>query len=129
MPLSDLFGASLEAPVAAIRRYVIGYAIAAVAAIASLIYGASALTRALEAALGPIEARAIMAVAFAAIAMGGYFAPRLMRSRSPVESVQTKVDAMSREEKIAMALEALRFGFSMGSRKTASQSQTGSSKE
>lgn len=129
MSLSDLVGASLEAPVAAIRRYVIGYAIAAAAAIGALVYGASALTRALEAALGPIEARAIMALGFAALAAGGYVAPRLMRSRSAAETVQTKVDAMSREEKVAMVLEALRFGFSAGSRKPGSQGETARSKQ
>jgi hypothetical protein len=125
MSLSDLVGASLEAPVAALRRYVISYAIAVAAAIGALLYGASALTRALEAALGPVEARVIMAVALALIAVAGFLAPRLLQSKSPVENVQAKVNSMTREEKIAMALEALRFGFSMGSRKPAPQSNDG----
>ncbi len=126
MPLSDLFGASLEAPVAAIRRYVVCYAIAATAAIGALIYGASAATRALEIALGPVEARAIMALALALIAVGGFVAPRLIAKASRDDSnAQARVKAMSREEKIAMVLEALRFGFAMGSRKPASQSNDG----
>lgn len=125
MSLSDLFGASLEAPVATIRRYVISYAVAAAAAIGALIYGASAATQALEAALGPIGARTIMALAFALIAAGGVIAPRLIPSKGRGESAQARVDAMSREQKIAMVLEALRFGFSMGSRKPASQSSDG----
>jgi hypothetical protein len=130
MSLSDLFGASLEAPVAAIRRYVICYAIAAAAAIGALIYAASAATRALEIALGPVEARAIVALALALIAVGGFVAPRLIAKANrddPSEnsSAQARVKAMSREEKIAMVLEALRFGFAMGSRKPASQSNDG----
>ena len=127
MSLSDLFGASLEAPVAAIRRYLICYAIAAAAAIGALIYGASAATRALEIALGPVEARAIMALALALIAVGGFVAPRLiaMASRRDDSNAQARVKAMSREEKIAMVLEALRFGFAMGSRKPASQGNDG----
>ena len=125
MSLSDLVGASLEAPIAAIRRYVIGYAIAAVAAIGTIIYAASALTRALEAALGPVEARAIMALALLLIAIGGVLTPRLLQSRRASESVQARVDSMTREEKIAMVLEALRFGASMGSRKSAPQNNDG----
>lgn len=125
MSLSSLFEASLEAPIAAIRRYVLCYAIAAVAAIGALIYSASAATRALEAALGPIEARAIMALVFAVIAAGGFLAPRLLQPKSRADGAADRVNAMSREEKIAMALEALRFGFAMGSRKPASQSSDG----
>jgi hypothetical protein len=126
MSLSDLFGASLEAPVAAIRRYVVCYAIAAAAAIGALIYSASAATRALEIALGPVEARAIMALALALIAAGGFVAPRLIAKASRDDAnAQARVKAMSREEKIAMVLEALRFGFAMGSRKPASQNNDG----
>ena len=125
MSLSDLVGASLEAPISAIRRYVVGYAIAAMAAIGTVIYGASALTRALEAALGPIEARAIMAVALLLICIAGVLAPRLMQPRRAGESVQARVDSMTREEKIAMVLEALRFGASMGSRKGSTQNSDG----
>jgi hypothetical protein len=122
MSLSDLVGAGLEAPVAAIRRYAISFAIAASAAIGSLCYLASAATRALELSAGPIGARLIVGLALAAIAIGGYFAPRFFQSRGPVESAQAKADAMTREQKIGMVLEALRFGFSMGSRKPAPES-------
>jgi hypothetical protein len=125
MSLSDLVGAGLEAPVAAIRRTAISFAIAASAAIGSLCYLASAATRALELSAGPIGARLIVGLALAAIAIAGYFAPRFFHSRGPVESAQARADAMTREQKIGMVLEALRFGFSMGSRKPAPEGGDG----
>ncbi len=135
MSLADQIGANLQTPVAAIRRYVIGYSIAAVAAIGALIYGASAITRALEATLGPVEARAIVALVLALAALCGYIAPRLIGAMKAGKAAQEGSDAtfegkadgkvMSREEKIAMVLEALRFGFAMGSRKPAAQSNDG----
>ena len=76
MSLTDLVGAGLEAPVAAIRRYSISFAIAATAAIGSLCYLASAATRVLELLAGPIGARLIIGVALALIAIGGYVAPK-----------------------------------------------------
>ncbi len=125
MSLTDLVGAGLEAPVAAIRRYAISLVIAASAAIGSLCYLASAATRGLELLAGPIGARLIIGVALALIAVGGFLAPRLLRGRGPVETMQAKTDNMTREQKIALALEALRFGFSMGSRKPAPESNDG----
>lgn len=123
MSVPDRVGAGLEGPAAALRRYVICYSIAAAAAIGALFYAASAANRALELSLGPVEARAIMAVALALVATCGFFAPRWLRSRSPAEAARTSFRAMNRDEKIAMVLEALRFGFAMGSRKPASETQ------
>lgn len=125
MPLADLVGAGLEAPVAAIRRYAISFTIAASAAIGSLCYLASAATRALELWAGPIGARLMIGVALALIAIGGYLAPRFLQRSGPIESVQAKADDMTREQKIALVLEALRFGFSMGSRKPAAENNDG----
>lgn len=122
MSLSDPVGA-LEAPAAAIRRYALCYSIAAAAAIGALFYAASAATRALEMSLGPVEARAIMAVALALIAVCFWFAPRWLRSKSPAETARASFQAMSREEKIAVVLEALRFGFAMGSRNPPAETQ------
>lgn len=124
MSFSDLVGAGLEAPVAAIRRYAISFAIAVSAAIGSLCYLASAATRAIELSAGPIGARLIVGFVLAAIAIGGYFAPRFFQSRGPVESAQAKAAAMTREQKVAMVLEALRFGYSAGSRKPAPKAAT-----
>jgi hypothetical protein len=125
MSLSDLVGAGLEAPVAAIRRTAISFAIAASAAIGAVCYLASAATRAVELLAGPIGARLIIGLALAAIAIGGYFAPRFFHSRGPIESAQAKADAMTRDQKIAMVIEALRFGFSMGTRKPTPESSDG----
>jgi len=125
MSLTDLVEAGLEAPVAAIRRYAISFAIAATAAIGSLCYLASAATRVLELLAGPIGARLIIGVALALIAIGGYLAPKFLQRSGPVESMQAKADTMTREQKVALVLEALRFGFSMGSRKPAAENNDG----
>lgn len=125
MAISDLIGASLEAPVAAIRRYVLFYSIAAAAAIGSLIYGAAAVTGALELAVGPVAARGIMAGILATIAAASAFAPRLFRSKSPAQSAEAKMQGMSSEEKVATVLEALQFGYSLGARKPSAQSSDG----
>jgi hypothetical protein len=125
MSLTELVGAGLEAPVATFRRYAISIAIAASAAIGSLFYLASAATRALELLAGPIGARAIIGLVLALIAIAGFLAPRFLRSSGPIESAQAKAEAMTSEQKIALVLEALRFGFSMGSRKAAPESTDG----
>lgn len=127
MPLADLVGAGLEAPVATIRRFAISLTIAACAAVGSLFYLASAATRALELLAGPIGARLIVGIALALIAVGGYLAPRFLHQSGsgPVESMQAKAADMTREQKIALVLEALRFGFSMGSRKPAAENNDG----
>lgn len=121
MALSDLVTEGLERPVAAVRRYAISLAVAIVAAIGALIYAASALLLAIEAVLGPIGARAAVAAVLLAVAIGGYFAPRLLPSssgRTP-KVVDAELEGLSRDQRIAMVFEALMLGFSMGSRKPA----------
>ena len=127
MSISDLLGNALNGPVAAIRRQVISIVIALAAGLGALFYGASAAMLGLEFLLGPILARAIIAVIFLAIAVAAYFAPRLMgRSTAPAASVDAADDAtaaetagLTRDQRIAMVFEALLLGFSMGSRKPA----------
>ncbi len=121
MALSDLVTEGLERPVAAVRRYAISLAVAIVAAIGALIYAASALLLAIEAVLGPIGARAAVAAVLLAVAIGGYFAPRLLprsSGRTP-KVVDAELEGLSRDQRIAMVFEALMLGFSMGSRKPA----------
>jgi hypothetical protein len=127
MAISDLVTDSLERPVATIRRYALSLAIAAIAAIAAIIYAASALLLALEMALGPIGARLAVAAALLAIAVAGYFAPRFLRSSASQYSPAKDPDlaALSRDQRIAMVLEALMLGFSMGSRKPADNADSG----
>jgi ABC-type nickel/cobalt efflux system permease component RcnA len=122
MAISDLITESLERPIATIRRYVISFAIALVAAVAAIAYAASALLLALEMALGPIGARLTVAAALLVIAVAGYFAPRLLRSPAPQRAPASEapdLEGLSRDQRIAMVFEALMLGFSMGSRKQA----------
>ena len=129
--ISDLVGNALDGPVTAIRRQVISIVIAIGAGLGALFYGASAAMLAFEVLLGPILARVIIAVILLAIAVAGYFAPRLIgRSTaaptSPVDPVDDTAEAaaaettgLTRDQRIAMVFEALLLGFSMGSRKPA----------
>jgi ABC-type nickel/cobalt efflux system permease component RcnA len=123
MAISDLIAESLERPIATIRRYVISFVIALVAAVAAIAYAASALLLALEMALGPIGARLTVAAALLVVAVAGYFAPRLLRSPAPQQasaaSDSSDLEGLSRDQRIAMVFEALMLGFSMGSRKPA----------
>jgi hypothetical protein len=119
MALSDLIGQSLDAPVAAIRRHVIFLAIAVAAGIGAVLYAASAGVVALEMALGPVLARALIAVVLALIAAAAYFAPRFFKARTPVEPPRPETESMTTDQRIAMVFEALLLGFSVGSRKPA----------
>ncbi|MFZ5692634.1 MAG: hypothetical protein ACOY5F_15410 [Pseudomonadota bacterium] len=126
MAISDFVAESLERPIASVRRYAISLAVSAVSAIAALVYAASALLMALEAVLGPINARLIVAAILLAAAVAGFFAPRLLRPASR-QSPASDPDlaALSRDQRIAMVLEALMLGFSMGSRKPADETDSG----
>ena len=124
MSISDLLGNALDGPVTAIRRQVVSIVIAVAAGLGALFYGASAAMLALELLLGPILGRVAIAVILLAIAVAGYFAPRLMRrttaSVDPAEDATTAETAgLTRDQRIAMVFEALLLGFSMGSRKPA----------
>jgi hypothetical protein len=127
MALSDLIAEGLDRPVAAIRRHAISLAVAIVAGVTALIYAASALMLALEAALGPIGARLTVAVALLAVAVAGYFAPRLLRPSGSREqaAADPELEGLSRDQRIAMVFEALMLGFSMGSRKPAESADSG----
>lgn len=127
MALSDLVAEGLERPVATIRRYAVSLAVAVVAGIAAIIYAASALLLALEAVAGPIGARLLVAGALLAIAVAGYFAPRFLRTSASQHPPVNDPDlaALSRDQRIAMVLEALMLGFSMGSRKPADNADSG----
>ena len=120
MALSDYIGASLDAPVAAIRRHAISLAVAAAAAVAGLFYAASAAILALELAIGPVWARLAVAVVLIAVAAVSFYLPRMIHSKGLVERAQSDAEDMTREQKIAMVFEALLLGFSMSSRKPGS---------
>jgi hypothetical protein len=121
MTFSDLVTEGLNRPVTTIRRYAISLAVAMVAGVSALIYAASALLLALEAALGPIGARLTVAVVLLAVAVAAYFAPRLLRASAAKRQIaaDSDLEGLSRDQRIAMVVEALMLGFSMGSRKPA----------
>lgn len=135
MSISDLVANALDGPVTAIRRQVVSIVIAVAAGLGALFYGASAGMLALEALLGPILARVVIAVILLLIAVAGYFAPRLIGrgtfasssdADAPASPIDTAADTASpetagltRDQRIAMVFEALLLGFSMGSRKPA----------
>lgn len=131
MSISDLVANALDGPVTAIRRQVVSIVIAVAAGLGALFYGASAAMLALEALLGPILARVVIAVILLLIAVAGYFAPRLIgrgtsASSSDADAPDTAADTaapetagLTRDQRIAMVFEALLLGFSMGSRKPA----------
>lgn len=126
MAISDFVAESLERPIASVRRYAISLAVSVAAAIAAIVYAASAVLLALEETLGPISARLILAAILLAVAVAGFFAPRLLRP-SPNRPPASDPDlaALSRDQRIAMVFEALMLGFSMGSRKPADGSDSG----
>ena len=118
MTLSSIVSDALRRPVAAIRRYAISLAIAIAAVIAAVVYAASALVIALEGAVGPIWARVALAVFLVAVAVAAYFAPRLFAREAPPSAPEGDIEALSRDQRIALVFEALMLGFSMGSKKS-----------
>ena len=125
MAVFDVVSAGLQGPVAALRRHVISLSIAIVAAVAALLYAASGLLLALELVLGPIGARLAVAGTLLIVAVAAYFIPRLMRpSAKASEPASSDLEDLSRDQRIAMVLEALMLGFSMGSRKPAEDPDT-----
>lgn len=120
MALSDLVAEGLDRPVTALRRHAISLAVALAAAIAAIGYAASAMVMLIEMPLGPIGARLAVAAALLAIAVAGYFAPRLLRPAKRREAAAPPdMEGLPRDQRIAMIFEALLLGFSMGSRKPA----------
>lgn len=134
---ADLVGSAIDGPVTAIRRHILSIVIAVVASVAGLLYGASAAMMALEAFLGPILARAAIAFILIVVAIAAFLMPWMLRSkRKPIADVvkeeldeaeaeaealdqAANVQAMTKDQRLAMVLEALLLGFSMGSRKPA----------
>ena len=125
MAISDFVAESLERPIASVRRHAISLAVSVAAAMAAIVYAASAVLLALEATLGPIGGRLIVAAILLAVAVAGFFAPRLLRP-SPNRPPASDPDlaALSRDQRMAMVFEALMLGFSMGSRKPADGSDS-----
>jgi hypothetical protein len=112
MSLSDYIGSSLDGPLSAVRRQTIAVAVAAASAVGAVFYGLSAALLALEPLVGDISARLIVAAAFAAVAAAALLLPRLFHG----ESTRGEAEALARDGKIAMIVEAMMMGFALSSR-------------
>jgi hypothetical protein len=55
---------------------------------------------------------------FAVIALAALAIPRMVRNEGVVERAQAETEAMTREQKFALVIEALLAGFSMSSRRS-----------
>lgn len=117
MALPDYIGASLDGPISAVRRQTIAIVIAAASAVGAIFYVLSAATLALEPMVGLVYARLIIAGAFILLGLIAWFSPRFFRTQGVAERAQAEADAMTREQKIAMIIEAVMLGFNLSSRK------------
>jgi hypothetical protein len=117
MALPEYIGASFDGPISAVRRQTIAIVIAVASAIGAIFYGLSAATLALEPQMGTIYARLIIAGAFVVLGAVAVLIPRLFRRQGIAERAKAEADAMTREQKVAMIIEALLLGFFMSSRR------------
>ena len=118
MPLSRYIDNTLDAPISVVRRQLIAVVICVAAAIGALFYLASAAVLALETAMSPAWARLIIGGALLLISVIAVFVPRWSHKESVVERAQEEVQSMTREQKIALIIEALMAGFSLSSRRS-----------
>ncbi|MDQ2953603.1 MAG: phage holin family protein [Pseudomonadota bacterium] len=118
MPLSRYIDRTLDAPISIVRRLVISIVICAAAAIGALFYLASAAVIALEAVMSPAWARLIIGGALLLISIIAVLVPRRLHKESVVERAQEEAQSMTREQKIALIIEALMAGFSLSSRRS-----------
>ncbi len=118
MALNHFIDTTLTGPVATLRRQAIGIAIAAAACIGAIFYFASAAQVALEPEMGPVAARLFVGGAFVLLALVALALPRMFHSRGMIERARAETEAMSRDEKFALIVEALLAGFSLTSRRS-----------
>lgn len=116
MSLSDYIGSSLDGPISAIRRQTIALAVAAASAIGAVYFALSAALMAIEPIVGAVLARLLIAVIFVLIACGAIFLPRMFSTPSVVERAREEADTLTRDQKIAMVIEAVMMGFAASSR-------------
>jgi hypothetical protein len=117
MALPEHIGASFDGPISTLRRQTIAIVIAIASAIGAIFYGLSATALALEPQVGTIYARLIIAGAFVVLGAVAVLIPRLFRRRGIAERAKAEAAAMTREQKVAMIIEALLLGFSLSSRR------------
>lgn len=115
MALHQFIDSALTGPISTIRRQAIGIVLAAAAGIGALYYFLAAANLALEPVVGPVYSRAIIGASFLLIAIVALSMPRMFRSKSIVEQAQAETNAMTRDEKFALIVEAVLAGFSLTS--------------
>jgi hypothetical protein len=115
MALSEYIGSSLDGPISAARRLTIATVVIAASAVGAIFYLLAAAALALEPVVGAIYARLIVAGIFVLLGIAAAFAPRLFRQESVIARAQAEADSLTREQKIAMIIEAALLGFSMSS--------------
>lgn len=116
MSLSDYIGSSLDGPISAVRRQTIALAVAAASAIGAVYFALSAALMAIEPIVGAVLARLLIAAVFVLIACGAIFLPRMFSTPSVVERAREEADTLTRDQKIAMVIEAVMMGFAASSR-------------
>jgi hypothetical protein len=121
--LTDYLGSVLDAPISNLRRQAIAIAICIAGAIGAIFYAASAATLALEAEVGAVYGRLIVAGAFALLAIGAIAIPRLFAapSESITQRAHTEAKAMPKNERLAMIIEAVLLGFSASAHRKAAK--------
>lgn len=115
MALNKFIDNTLAGPISLVRRQAIGIAVCAAATLGAVFYFMAAANLALEPAVGPVVSRAIIGSAFVLIAFAGYALPRMFRPEGIVERAQAETKDMTRDEKIALSIEAVLAGFSLSS--------------
>jgi hypothetical protein len=121
MSISDYIGSSLDGPISAVRRLTIAIAVAAGSAVGAVFFGLSAALLALEPLVGPIYARLLIAALFIFIGGAAVLLPRLFHTPSVVERARSEADSLTRDQKIAMVIEAVMMGFALSSRGKSAQ--------
>ena len=120
--LTDYLGSVLDAPISKLRRQAISIAICVAGAIGAIFYAAAAATLALEAQVGAVYGRLIIAGAFALLAVGAIVVPRLLsRPESMTQRAQTEAKAMPQNDRIAMIIEAVLMGFNASANRKAAK--------
>jgi hypothetical protein len=121
--LTDYLGSVLDAPISRLRRQAIAIGLCIAGAIGATFYAAAAASLALEAQVGAVYGRLIIAAAFALLAIGAIAVPRLLaaRSESIAHRAQVEANAMQKKERLAMIIEAVLMGFNASAHRKAAK--------
>lgn len=116
MSLPDFIGAKFDGPLSAVRRQTIALVIACAGSVGAIFYSLTAAHLALVPLIGEIGARLVTAGGCVAIAGFALILPRLLHMLGGTERARGETDALTREQKIAMIVEALLMGYAISTR-------------